>query len=338
MYLNGIIASTVISFPSINLTFVFALVTAVCFGQNLIQNPSFESVIETNCKWCDSNNRISSFVNNWESPNPGSPDVHSTLVNDSCWSYASGSNYSDTISCQPGSQPPRTGDVMAGLITYRGESEWREYLQNKLFKPMIPGKFYDVSFYISFADNSRFASNGVGIHFSKNELNSEIIGPLPASPQIEWNHIFEDSDNWVKLDTVILATDSWQYFTLGNFKGNEETIVSETEGCKWAYYYIDDVTVELSENQNEIPTVITPNDDGINDTFSPILLNPAKVSTRIYNRWGRMVYSSNDLYVEWNGKNNIDNTVSSGTYYWLIDYTDITGFNQQLKGSVIISH
>lgn len=307
------------------------------YGQNLIQNPSFESIIETNCKWCDSNNRISSFVEGWANPNPGSPDVHSTLVNDSCWSYASGSNYSDTISCQPGSQLPRTGNVMAGFITYRGESEWREYLQNELSKPMIPGKFYDVSFYVSLADNSRFASNRIGIHFSKNELASEIIGALPASPQLEWNNILEDSDNWAVFDTIILATDSWNFFTLGNFRNNEETEIIESSGCKWAYYYIDDVTVELSENQNEIPTVITPNGDGINDTFSPILLNPAKVSTRIYSRWGRLVYSSNDLYVEWKGENKIDNTVSSGTYFWLIDYTDITGFNQQLKGSVIIS-
>lgn len=68
--------------------------------------------------------------------------------------------------------------------------------------------------------------------------------------------------------------------------------------------------------------VFTPNDDGLNDYF---MLNEksfayiADFHIKIYNRWGRLVFKSDDITSQWNGK--VDG--ASGTesvYYWIAEY------------------
>ena len=144
--------------------------------------------------------------------------MHSLLVSDTCWAYASGSTYNDTITCQPGGQIPRTGNVMAGLITYRDSSDWREYLQNELLEPMIPGKLYRVQLYVSLADNSGFSSNNLGIYFSKESELSAESGVFASTPQIEFKNIISEDQIWLELDTIVLASGQWKYMTIGNFK------------------------------------------------------------------------------------------------------------------------
>jgi gliding motility-associated-like protein len=306
------------------------------FAQNLVSNPSFEEVITDRCGWCDEQYTISSYLSDWESPNLGSPDMHSIMLPDTCWNYAVGSSYSDTVTCQPGSQVPRTGNVMAGLITYRDSADWREYLQNQLIEPMIIGKLYRVSFYVSLADNSGFSANNLGVYFSEEEQFISESGPLPKTPQIEFSSIISDKENWVHLDTTIIASESWSQLKIGNFKDNSSTSVTQQPGCHWAYYYIDDVTVELSDNQTTIPNVFTPNQDGNNDTFRPYLLEPKKVNARIYDRWGRLMFESNSTYFEWDGKNKGGFQVPDGVYFWLISYENLLGQSYNLRGSVTL--
>ncbi len=90
---------------------------------------------------------------------------------------------------------------------------------------------------------------------------------------------------------------------------------------------INDCDIDL-----EIPNVFTPNGDGINDVFTPgkrkgIL----KMNTSIFNRWGKLIYETNDLQIAWEGKDFAD-----GVYYWLINYTDITGKASSINGSTTI--
>ncbi|MBD2768434.1 PKD domain-containing protein [Hymenobacter sp. BT664] len=63
----------------------------------------------------------------------------------------------------------------------------------------------------------------------------------------------------------------------------------------------------------ELPNIITPNNDGKNDTFKPfVAFQP--VSIRIFDRWGKQVFEQAN-YVEGWGKDN----VPSGLYYYKID-------------------
>jgi gliding motility-associated-like protein len=72
-----------------------------------------------------------------------------------------------------------------------------------------------------------------------------------------------------------------------------------------------------------IPNVISPNGDGQNESF--IIANleyHANTKILIYNRWGRVVFKSDDYNNNWAGTNNGGNNVSGGVYYYVLDLED----------------
>ena len=72
----------------------------------------------------------------------------------------------------------------------------------------------------------------------------------------------------------------------------------------------------------ELPNVFSPNGDGINDIY--IAENPLnfveKVDMKIFNRWGELVFQTQNPLIEWDGKsNNTDANVPTGVYYYICD-------------------
>lgn len=83
------------------------------------------------------------------------------------------------------------------------------------------------------------------------------------------------------------------------------------------------VTFGLDTCSSEIsmPNVFTPNGDGVNDTFGPILIgNPDSFTMEIRNRWGQLLYATSNVHNRWNGRNE-GGPVPAGTYYWNVKYT-----------------
>ncbi|MDR0713290.1 MAG: gliding motility-associated C-terminal domain-containing protein [Bacteroidales bacterium] len=71
----------------------------------------------------------------------------------------------------------------------------------------------------------------------------------------------------------------------------------------------------------ELPNVFTPNGDNINDVFKSY--NPAdvrKVNMQIFNRWGKLVFRTEDAAINWDGRD-MDGKrfVPSGVYYYTCD-------------------
>jgi len=67
----------------------------------------------------------------------------------------------------------------------------------------------------------------------------------------------------------------------------------------------------------QIPKGISPNGDGLNDTFDLAGFNVEKLS--IFNRYGTAVYSKSNYTNEWGGQSNSGNELSDGTYYYVIE-------------------
>jgi gliding motility-associated-like protein len=83
-----------------------------------------------------------------------------------------------------------------------------------------------------------------------------------------------------------------------------------------------------------VPNAFTPNADGRNDVFKPLLFGPATdFSFVIFNRWGGKVFETHNPAEGWNGKlNGVD--ASADTYVWLCRYT-LEGQSPQIeKGTV----
>lgn len=72
----------------------------------------------------------------------------------------------------------------------------------------------------------------------------------------------------------------------------------------------------------ELPNVFTPNGDGINDLFLSTNLNDViqKVDMKIFNRWGQLVYETDDPSISWDGSYKKTSTkVPTGVYYYICD-------------------
>jgi gliding motility-associated-like protein len=85
-------------------------------------------------------------------------------------------------------------------------------------------------------------------------------------------------------------------------------------GCDTAW-----AVINVSCEDFEIFTGVSPNDDGINDTFIIIGIErfPDNV-LKIYNRWGNMVYEKQGYKNEWSGSWD-GYAVPDGTYYYILE-------------------
>ncbi len=77
--------------------------------------------------------------------------------------------------------------------------------------------------------------------------------------------------------------------------------VSTKEGC----FAFDSLKVKVYKTPPEIfvPTLFTPNGDGLNDLLRPVPVGISKfVYFRVYNRYGQLVYSANEFISGWDGR------------------------------------
>lgn len=89
------------------------------------------------------------------------------------------------------------------------------------------------------------------------------------------------------------------------------------------------ITAEDCATNIYAPTGFSPNGDGINDGFKPVMTAFWEVLSyklNIYNRWGNLVFSTNDSSESWSG-----NDHSSGVYAWTLEYQLGDGKNSGRK-------
>ncbi len=84
---------------------------------------------------------------------------------------------------------------------------------------------------------------------------------------------------------------------------------------------------ELCPMRLFVPNAFTPNDDNLNETFKPVAVNFIDYEIFIFNRWGELIYQSQDIESPWNGTY-LGNPVQQDVYVWLII---ISGLNNDLQ-------
>lgn len=103
--------------------------------------------------------------------------------------------------------------------------------------------------------------------------------------------------------------------------------------------YVDSTKVLFSSCDTciTIPNAFTPDRDGRNDIFKPIIMCPVETfHMRIIGRWGNVVYDSDNMEAGWNGWNkNIP--CDQGVYVYVIEYrSGATKRQQMLHGNVTL--
>jgi gliding motility-associated-like protein len=89
--------------------------------------------------------------------------------------------------------------------------------------------------------------------------------------------------------------------------------------------------VKITVNNLFVPSVITPNGDGKNDSFK-ISENIGKVYLIIFNRWGNEEYANDDYKNDWDGRNNKGAELPVDTYFYILKFEN----GKIEKGSVFI--
>lgn len=97
--------------------------------------------------------------------------------------------------------------------------------------------------------------------------------------------------------------------------------------------------VECVEGVIELPNVFTPNGDGTNDLFQPVVVHGiASLSFTIFNRWGQEVYRTTRPTLGWDGRGPGGSKVPDGVYFWVLEYTAEhgTGEVNSMHGTVML--
>ena len=253
---------------------ILILFTMVVNGlaQNLVPNGDFE-----NYTLCPDGASELDRLTDWFNPTAGTADFYN-----SC--YTTGWENVDVPNNFFGFQSPASGNGYIGLFLHYYYTLYREYAEVKLIDSLIVGNKYYVSFSVSLADSSNFATDDVGIYFSNDSLlNLSSYDNFSVFPHVESTQgtFLSDKSVWYLITGEYIASGGEKFLTIGNFKDdiNTDTIPVSQGGSLlndyFCYYYIDNVCVSLTANDCGIT--------GINEISTPNILVYPNPSNGIVN-------------------------------------------------------
>jgi gliding motility-associated-like protein len=124
----------------------------------------------------------------------------------------------------------------------------------------------------------------------------------------------------------LILTDS--LFTYEFTDGGRRTItltVTSPFGC------IDTTSrvVTVSDHLLYIPNAFTPDGDGVNDTWSPSVRGARLYELTVFDRWGRVVFSTTDPSAGWSGAGE-----GEGMYNYVVRLAEYGAFRKEYRGHV----
>jgi gliding motility-associated-like protein len=104
-------------------------------------------------------------------------------------------------------------------------------------------------------------------------------------------------------------------------------------GCPDTVY----VKIKVVEKSRiTVPNIFTPNKDGVNDLFNPIVNGLSAIRGVIYNRWGELIYKWDSPKGGWDGRTNSGLEVPDGIYYYIVDAEGSDGELYQSAGFITL--
>ncbi len=150
-----------------------------------------------------------------------------------------------------------------------------------------------------------------------------LLNSNPVGTTYTWD--FGDGSGLASNDTTV----NHIYNTQGNFP----VILTAQNGfCRdTAMRYIKVDLISLFE----VPNVFTPNGDGKNDVFTFQAINMGEIHLTIFDRWGlKMFEGTSSGNIRWDGKNKAGNTVTDGTYFYILSATGLDGVQYDKQGTI----
>ena len=123
------------------------------------------------------------------------------------------------------------------------------------------------------------------------------------------------SDTTLPTQSIEGIGGTWNPSTINTTAAGTFTYTFTPDASACANPSVLSITVEVCQ----IPKGISPNNDGLNDSWDLSSYNVEKVE--IFNRYGTKVYNKSNYTNEWVGQSNNGNELPDGTYYYVIEFT-----------------
>ncbi len=214
---------------------------------NLVENGSFEAT----------QGRIKrggaiAVAVGWMSPTKATADLFSADVKEG---YGTPNN-------NLGIEDAQDGENYAGIRAFSyNDKEARNYVSARLKMPMKKDQKYCVTFYVNLAEASKYASNNIGINFSKKQYNISEAKSIMTSTSVmhKDNPVFSGLFGWDQICGVYKSTGGEKFLTIGNFSANGSTENARLKKPKnfagasvvSAYYFIDNISVVAIDDETQ---------------------------------------------------------------------------------------
>ena len=135
-----------------------------------------------------------------------------------------------------------------------------------------------------------------------------------------------------KYESIELLVNSWSSKYLWNTGSNRPSIRVLTPGVYAVVVTnicgIDYDTIKIAYRDVNcrffLPTAFTPNGDGLNDRYKPVIYGVTEMEYEIFSRWGELLYRGNATDNGWDGTYQ-DNPVQDDAYLVYVHYTYPSG-------------
>ncbi|MBK8451224.1 MAG: gliding motility-associated C-terminal domain-containing protein [Saprospiraceae bacterium] len=136
---------------------------------------------------------------------------------------------------------------------------------------------------------------------------------LNLNPGIFYNYLWQDG--FTGASYLVTKEGRYHLFVENDFGCIGEDSIYISEKCPVSIY---------------VPNVFSPNGDQINDFFFPVLKYYTAYKLEIFDRWGNLLFISNQPEVGWNGRFN-EHTMMPGVYVYVILYEGYDEFGRYVK-------
>ncbi len=113
-------------------------------------------------------------------------------------------------------------------------------------------------------------------------------------------------------------------------------VVKNQFECADTFDLDNSITVDL-RGIIHIPTAFSPNEDGKNETFKPVVsgVQSKGYVFKVYDRWGKCVFETTNPYAEWDG-NSSGAACASDVYIWFVEGFFSTGEKFSKRGQLTL--
>jgi len=245
-----------------------------------------------------------------------------------------------TILTQP--MPPTVSSASIcgpGIVTLSaaaiGTVSW--YTEPELLNQINVGNTYT-----TLLNNSTpfYITNTVGSCESEATVLNATVSPIPAAPFLGNDTAICSSDKLILNASGPYTGYLWQDGTTQptinvSTSGTYQVIVSTGTGCETS----SSILINVLDNCDDVhfPTGFSPNGDGLNDKFGPLgnLFLLKNYTLKIFNRYGEIVFTSNNPYEKWDGsfRGKQNGTLN---YVWVAAYIYNNRATKTQKGNLTI--